>query len=391
MTIAIDIRPLQRGAGGVYEYTLNIVRALLAAETHHSYVLFSSSWKKKSDATLIPETGPHHTTLSLKYPSKAFNASQILFGRPFFDDLIFAHTGKRPDRFFLPNINFFSTRRNVPIILTVHDLSYTHYSTLLSRKSALWRTAVLPRAFMKKVNHFLAVSEWTKRDIHHTLGIQEDSITVTYLNSDPSFEESTDSADHNSSKKIFLLFGAHEQRKNALCALRAFSLFLKRYRGKGDYFLVLTGNHRILQSMFAAEIKKNGIESHVQLRATVSKKDRIALYRKAAALLYPSLYEGFGLPLVEAARMGVPTIAGASSSIGEVMATGTLLVDPYNINEMAEALIALVASPVLGGHIIERAQAKVCDYSWIKAAQQTREVFEQFEGVSPCYKLQATS
>lgn len=377
MVIAIDIRPLQEGVGGVYEYTLNIVWALLATETRHTYVLCASSWKKKIDPSLIPMSGPHHRIIEFGYPSKFLNAVLFFLGRPFFDDLVMRHIGQRPDLFFLPNINFFSIHLGTPVVLTVHDLSFIHYPHFLRKKSYLWHKAVRPLALMKKINHFLAVSEWTKRDLVQTIGIKENVVTVTHLDSDPSFAHVTQVQTNN--KTLFLLFGAHEQRKNGICALSAFSLFLKKYQGETRYALIFIGNKALLEKMYGKEIVNLGIEKYVELRTTVSYLDRVDLYKQAFLLLYPSLYEGFGLPLVEAARMGVPSIAGASSSIGEIMNSGTLLVDPYNISEMAEAMSALVQQPALRDHIIDQARRKVQDYSWAKAAQQAREVFERFE------------
>lgn len=389
MLIAIDIRPLQEGVGGVYEYTLNIIRALLATETRHRYVLCASSWKKKSDSNPLPEEGPYHRIIEFGIPSKILNTALMISRRPFFDDLIKRRTGNRPDLFFLPNINFFSIRPNIPVVLTVHDLSYIHYPHLLRKKSYVWHRAVYPHTTMKKMNHFLAVSHYSKRDLVQTLGVSEESVTVTHLDSDPSFLDIAKKSESN--KKFFLLFGAHEKRKNGICAIRAFSLFIKRYSGSIPYVLVLVGNEVSLKKMYGREIKKLCIESRIELRNTVSQHDRIALYHEAALLLYPSLYEGFGLPLVEAARMGVPSIAGASSSIGEVIDGGTLLVDPYNIHEMAEAMHAIVEQPALRDHLVARARIKVQDYSWTKAAHQTREVFERFESVPTTYHLPPTS
>lgn len=386
MHIAIDIRSLSDGVGGVTEYTRAVVRSLLALEDLHTYILFTNSWKGLQDFG-FPKTGPRHSTVELRYPNKLFHASQMVLGRPHIDALIERRTGKRPDVIFFPNIHFASHSQSVPAVLTLHDLSFLIHPELLSFKSLWWHRLIAPRKFIARMVQVLAVSDCTQQDCALLCERDMQSITVTHLGRNPLLC-SQDSAQVKSlsERTSIVLFGAHEMRKNALAAVEAFALFCKKDQAARRYTLVLVGRDGALFNKLRRRSEELTIEGSVEFRALCSDGDRINLTASARLLMYPSIYEGFGLPLLEAACASVPIISSCRASIGEVISDGALLVDPCNVHDIATALSFFISSESAEESelMVQRAHQIAHTYSWTKTAELTRSVLEkcgQTEGV----------
>jgi len=386
MIIAIDIRSLNEGVGGVVEYTRNLVAALITTEKSHYYVLFTNGFKKTRDLGL-PVSGVHHETIECRYPNKFFHACQLFFGRPYLDTLVEKKTGRRPDLFFFPNIHFASVSRQTPCVLTAHDLSFSLYPEFLSSKSYWWHRLVRPRNFIAKMSHIIAVSRWTMHDLVTFYQKRPEDVSVIPIDCDPDFRRHMASCRTNNlstsggetllhSRTKIILFSAHEMRKNAAGALEGYSLFHKRHPD-AHFTLVLIGKKRSIQRQYGPYIQKHGLQDHVSIVGTMTHDERMALYLSARILLYPSIYEGFGLPLVEAALCSVPIIASARASIGEVIGAGAVLVDPHNAEEIYSALNMVLSSDQKSENILcSAAHEAVADFSWEKAATETRAVFE---------------
>lgn len=372
MTIAIDIRALSQGVGGVAEYTRHIVRTLIETEQKHTYILFANSWKGMGSLG-FPLTGPHHTTLVCRYPNKLFHAAQLFFGRPYLDLLIRKRVGVKPDLFFFPNIHFASISKQTPAVLTVHDVSFLLHPELLSFRSYWWHRLIRPKRFLAKMKHILAVSNCTKNDCIAVCGKNPDDITVTYQDCDPMFREARAPT---AERKIIAMFGVDELRKNALAALEAYALLVQRNDIARLHQLVLVGKGGSLSCQISRRIQELGLSDCVILSGPLSRDDQYALYTTASIVLYPSVYEGFGLPLIEAALGGATIISSARASIGEVIQDGALLVDPCNVFDIAHALEYALSDDREGlRHIQDAARCATQTFSWEKTAALTRSVF----------------
>ncbi|MDP2630338.1 MAG: glycosyltransferase family 1 protein [Candidatus Uhrbacteria bacterium] len=376
MTIAIDIRALSQGVGGVAEYTRHIVRTLIETERKHTYILFANSWKGM-DSLGFPQTGPRHTTLVCRYPNKLFHASLLLFGRPYLDLLIERKIGIKPDLFFFPNIHFASLSKLTPAILTVHDVSFLLHPELLSFKSYWWHRLIRPKKFIARMQHILAVSNCTKNDCIAICGKSPDDITVTYQDCDSVFRVDSPPVARGTA---IVMFGIDELRKNALAALEAFALFVQRDDSARHHTLILVGKNGPLSRQISRRIHELGMSDRVVLSGPLSHDERYKLYSTAGIVLYPSLYEGFGLPLIEAALSGACIISSARASIGEVIQDGALLVDPCNIWGIARALEYALSDDRAGIKKIQNAARQATQrFSWEKTAALTRAAFNTIQ------------
>ncbi|MEK7122704.1 MAG: glycosyltransferase family 1 protein [Patescibacteria group bacterium] len=308
MNIAIDIRALQQRWGGVPEYTRQVVRALIDTETTHRYLLYSNSATGDVGIDLEKE-GPHHVVCKTRIPNKLLHSSLIVAKWPGIDALIEHATGIRPDLLFFPNTHFLAHDRSIPRIVTVHDLSYEHAPDLFSGKSRVWHVLTHPRDVIAEAAHVIAVSEWTRRDVIASYRIPSERVSVTPLSASASCVG--DVRDRSNRKRV-ILFDAGNSRKNADVVVQAWMAL--RVSGALDpaHTLVLTGRwtHTLRQAL------AHHVDDSIVFCQPIDDQEREQFYREAAALLYPSIHEGFGIPLLEAAHAGVPIITAQHTSIG---------------------------------------------------------------------------
>ncbi|MBI4252837.1 glycosyltransferase family 4 protein [Candidatus Uhrbacteria bacterium] len=370
MRIGIDVRALQWQAGGVQEYTRHVVRALLASEKRHQYVLFGNAWRGTPPLD-FPAKGPFHKTCYLRNPNKLLHASLVMFDRPRIDNLIHHHTGVRVDLMFYPNIHFIANSPNCASVVTMHDLSYHHCPDLYSRKSRFWHRIVRPRTITARATHIIAVSNATRNDLIASYGIDGSTITVTPLDCAEEFKDRRHGGPHRV-RDVILLFGADHLRKNAEGLREAFLTARARSTTLQKYTLVLIGRGMTRARSHAA-LRHEGIVH----RELVSRHERIDLYQRAALIAFPSFMEGFGIPLLEAAHMRVPIVCANHSSIGEVIGMGAYYVNPYNTRELAKALIDILTDTALATSLTNDAYAAASSYSWDRTASITRSVFEK--------------
>jgi glycosyltransferase involved in cell wall biosynthesis len=236
-----------------------------------------------------------------------------------------------------------------PAVVTVHDLSFERDPTLMPRKDRLIFRTVVPRA-ARRAARVLAVSERTRRDLEELYGVPADRIVVTPNGVDPAFSPGNGAPDD------YLLFvGAIQARKNPLLAADT-----ARELGR---LLVVVGPEK--EARLARELERRGAE----LRGWVDKPELAELYGRAAAVLVPSRYEGFGLPVLEAMACGAPVVAAPEPALREVAGDAAVFAEP---GDFAAAVARAIADRErLGAAGIERART----FSWRETARRTAEVY----------------
>jgi glycosyltransferase involved in cell wall biosynthesis len=238
-----------------------------------------------------------------------------------------------------------------PVVVTIHDLSFERDPTLMGRKDRLIFKTVVPRAARRAVR-VLAVSERTRRDLRELYGVPDERIVVTPNGVDPAFTPGNGAADD------YLLFvGAVQTRKSPLVAAEAARELGRR--------LVVVGPEK--EPRLARELERRGAE----LRGWVDKPQLAELYRRAAAVLVPSRYEGFGLPVLEAMACGAPVVATPEPALREVAGDAAIFAE---VDDFAAAVSRAIAER---GRLrtagIERARA----FSWRETARRTAEVYRE--------------
>ena len=381
MRIGIDVRCLTEGRRtGVEEYTEKLLRELFSLDQENEYVLFLNSWHETAGDFAWLEAFPRVTLCRFRYPNKLLNLCLWYLGRPYLDRLL-GGVGV----FFVPNQNFVRVSPGVPLVVTAHDLSFELFPETFSWKQRLWHFLVNFRGLARRAARIIAVSQSTAGDLQEYYGVPEEKITVVLSGKD----ETCQPMDRNSLTlldvqkryrlpyRFILSFGTFEPRKNTLMLVEAFEELRRSGGEAAKYDLVLAGSPGWGSEGLYARIEASPFRENIRVLGFVPDEDKAALYNLASLFVYPSLYEGFGFPPLEAMASGVPVIASHASSIPEIVSDAALLVDPYQPNELLLALQAVLTDRELSERLKARGLARAARFSWKRSAEETLRVLTE--------------
>jgi len=369
--IGIDARLFGTAqAAGIGQYTEELVRNLLNNDSTNQYYLFLSpkSWAgfpiHASNLTIIKVGIPHYSLAEqLRYPTILRSA-----------DLDLIH---------YTNFNSPIWWKGVPSVVSIMDLTLWWFAGR-SQKSwwRRWAYRIAIKKACQNAQRIIAISEATKQDIIRVLHIPADKITVTYLAVADRYKpihdpERIENIKHkfNISKPYLLYVGQWRQHKNVVRLIRAFHLLRRRYNL--DYQLVLAGKIDTQCPEVMETIKQLGLKSEVVLTGYVPDMDLPLLYNAAEAFVFPSLYEGFGLPPLEAMACGTPVVASKASCLPEILGAAAEYFDPLNIEDMVKAMVGVAKNYSLQQTLRAAGFKQVKKYSFNQTAQQTLEVYRQ--------------
>jgi len=265
-------------------------------------------------------------------------------------------------------------------VVTIHDLGYLHFPRahrLLDRLYLDLSTRFNARA----AAHIIADSQATKRDLVERYGVEPSKISVIYPGYDEEAFQPLREREAIEAVKTrygiagdYILFvGTIQPRKNLVRLMEAFSL-LKRQAA--DLQLVIAGKKGWLYEAIFRRVEELGLEGQVVFTGYVADEDLPALFSGARLFVFPSLYEGFGLPVLEAMACGVPVVCSNASSLPEVADDAALLFDPLDVVGMAAAMERVLGDERLRAKLVERGLKRARGFSWEKCARQTLAVLE---------------
>lgn len=268
-------------------------------------------------------------------------------------------------------------------VVTIHDLTLWFYP---GRRAENWLRRWAYRHVIRKscenATRVIAVSQHTKKDIVKYLKIDPNKVDVVYEGVPSRYRPIKDSkkieaikTKYNISRPFFLYVGQWRPHKNLVRMLRAFALLRHRYNV--DYQLVLVGKADADAPEVKTTIKKLGIQEAVIITGYVADGDLPYFYSEAEAFIFPSLYEGFGIPPLEAMASGTPVLSSSASVMPEVLGDAALFFDPTNIEDMAQAMHKLVTTYRTKRELREKGFRQVKKYSYTKMAQQTLAVYKK--------------
>ncbi|MBW2059899.1 MAG: glycosyltransferase family 4 protein, partial [Deltaproteobacteria bacterium] len=263
-------------------------------------------------------------------------------------------------------------------VATVHDLIPVKAPELTTPKHRFVGRHLLPR-MVRMADKVIAVSQATKNDLVSLFGKEAEKVKVVYEGVDPIYCPRAGAEVHKVKKKYriesdyFLFIGNIEPRKNLETVLEAYS----RSRARGAVRFVVAGKKGWMYEDFFRAVVEKGLEREVLFLGFVPDKDLPALLSGALFFAFPSLYEGFGLPVLEAMACGVPVITSNVSSLPEVVGDAAILIDPRNVEELAWRMEMLCDSMELRLELRKKGQERAKMFSWDKAARQTFEVYRE--------------
>ncbi len=379
MNIAIDIRPLMsRHRAGVGEYTYELLNALFKIDCQNQYFLFYNS--NKDVASYIPRwTNKNVHFIQTKWPNKWFNFCQKLFKYPKIDRIIKKRCRASLDYFFSPNINFTTLSQHTKQILTIHDLSFKLYPQYYSLKRWLWHKIIDAEKQSQKADIILVPSKNTKRDIVEYFKINPKKIKVLYpginfLNNDSGVVNSNEKVKeirqkYNLPDNFILYLGTIEPRKNIIGIIKAFEKLKSQFPISNIQYLIIAGANGWKNRKIYQQAKKSKYHNCIKFIGYVAPADKLPLYSLAKIFIYPSFYEGFGFPVLEAMSVHTPVITSNRSSLPEIVQNSAYLVNPHKTDELVRAIKELMENNKLREFYIQSGLKQIKKFAWKKTAE----------------------
>lgn len=364
MRIGIEGLPLLYHRTGTSTYTHELVQHLRRLETADQVILFARDQRLAG--------GSYHDISYAERAANYFYKEYRLPGQLANLEIDVYHS---PRDMGIPS----PAKLSCPSVMTLHDIilirsAGDYYSP---RRARMYARRLLKR--VREVDHVITVSQFSRRDIIEWSGISENKVSVVYNGVSQQFRPVTGEAKLEEARarcglprRFVLAVGSTEPRKNIRTAIEAFGV-IRRVRP--ELSLVVTGVDycRVEPDSAFAGLDLAG----VHFTGYVHDFDMPALYSMAEALLFPSLYEGFGLPPLEAMACGTPVVTSSTTSIPEVAGDAAMLVDPASAGELAGALAMVLDSDAVRRELVEKGFRRAAEFNWERTARETRKIYEQ--------------
>jgi glycosyltransferase involved in cell wall biosynthesis len=309
--------------------------------------------------------GPNVRWVIGRWPNKLFNLGSVFsIQYPVFSI---------PDVVFLPNLSFLPPiPKRTKLVVTVHDLSFEHFPDCFTVKQRLWHRFVRPRTLLERADAIIAVSETTKQDVVETYGIPEGKIHVVY----PGIKQGTGNREQGTvllaanlrseigDNQYILSLAEISPRKNLDGLIAAFEQLAAPLR------LVIAGIAGSAMPAIRRQIARSPARDRIHCIGPVTEDEKHALLARASCFVYPSLWEGFGFPPLEARERGCPVVASTGGSLPEVLGDAALLVDPLDPAAIADAIHRVLTDEALRTNLIASGRERAAQYQWDRAAKQ---------------------
>ena len=369
MHIGIDGHAIGAQQGGNETYIRNLVRSLAEIDSDNRYTLYlnraetAREWEGRYpnvEVRVLPPPAPFvRVPLAL-----AFELHQ-----------------RRVD---VLHVQFTSPPWcRVPVVATIHDLAFEHFPETFTRRGRM-QLRLTVRRTARIAARIATVSEFSREDLIRTYGIAPDRIAVTpngvearYTPQPATENEALEVRRRFGIERDFLLaVGSLQPRKNLIRLVRAYAILREEW-GAGAPQLVLVGRRLWLYREILAEIERHPWAKDVIVTGYVSDEVLPALYRAARVFVYPSLFEGFGLPPLEAMACGTPVVTSHTSSLPEVVGEAAVLIDPYSERDIAHAVLSSARDERVRSRLRAAGLQRAMEFSWRAAAEKTLALYRE--------------
>ena len=369
MHIAIDAHSVGANLGGNETYAVNLIEALAGIDQTNRYTLYVT---KQSAIDRFANRWPN------------FKVKQTLPHTPLIRiPLTLARELRRHPVDVLHVQYTAPPLAPCPVVTTIHDLAFEHLPQTFNRRSWM-QLRLTVRRTARRAAHIITVSEYSRQDICRTYGIAPKRITVTPEAAPPHFAPVTSEKELLAIRENYGIDGEYllslcsiHPRKNLIRLIEAYSRLRQSRPGVRLPKLVLAGKRGWLDSETFHAVQRNALDGDIVMTGYVADKDLPALYSGATCFVYPSFFEGFGLPVLEAMQCGVPVIAGNCTSLPEVVGEAGILFDPFDEQRLAEAIASVIDNPAYAARLRCRGLERAKEFSWTKTARLTLEVYER--------------
>ena len=371
--IAIDVSAAVHRRAGLGRYAESLTRALVAAQPDRQMLFYN---RERGVGPLVGLEHLPSRTVALGYKPWRLLVWLGQLARLGFDRLLpGAQLFHATEHLLLP-------LRSIPTVLTVHDLIFRHLPTHHKPLNRWYLNRTLP-LYCQRASHIIAVSEWTRRDLIAAYGLPSEKITVVHEAAasrfcpQPPQVVAAARARYGLPDRYLLFVGTIEPRKNLERLLTAFEVVHAEGLSEG---LVIVGRRGWLYDDFFAALEQSPARDAVIIPGYVPDSDLPGVYSGAQALVLPSLYEGFGLPVLEAMACGTPVVCSNAASIPEIGGDAALYFDPVSMEAVVAAITRVLCDVSLQAEMKTRGLTQAACFSWERAAQETLAVYAQAIG-----------
>jgi glycosyltransferase involved in cell wall biosynthesis len=375
MLIGVDASRIARAQRtGTEAYSLHLIRALIKTGCEHRFRLYTPVPLSPDVMQAVGQAAPGGGPANSLYEGRV-----IPFPRLWTHLRLAWEVSRHPPDVLLVPAHVMPLVCPVPAVVTVHDLGYLHYPEA-HRRFDRWYLDWTTRRHARLAACVIADSRATRADLIRHYQADPDRIVVVYPGRDASLSRVDDREAIAVVKRRYsiggdylLYLGTLQPRKNLVRLVEAFARLQPL---TPDLRLVLAGKKGWLYDDLFARVEALGVEDRVVFTGYVADADKALLLSGALALVYPSLYEGFGLPVLEAMACGTPVLTSNVSSLPEVAGAAALLVDPLDVDAIAEAMSCLISDTDLRNTLAEEGYEQIQSFSWAKAAREVLQVLE---------------
>ena len=266
---------------------------------------------------------------------------------------------------------FCSLTTKIPQCLLIHDLAFLHYPSFNKKSETFFYKNQTPK-FLSVAKSIATVSEFSKQDILSNYNLKNKNIRVVYSAGKEIFyplsddEKEKTKRQYTDGKEYFIFVGAIHPRKNLINLLKAFSIFKKRQQS--NMKLVLTGRLAWKYQSFLESLKSYKYRNDIILTGYLGEDELVKVIGSAYAMVYPSFFEGFGVPVLEAMQCNVPVITSDNSAMKELAGDAALYADPARYEDIAERMMRIYKDENLRNELVKKGQSIIPQYSWDKTA-----------------------
>ena len=366
MRVGIDLRKLHDY--GIGTYVRNLVTGLARQQDDAQYVLLC----RPQDREFVASLGPRfHAAVER---AGNYSAREQL-------TVPLALRRARVDLFHAPHY-VVSPLTSCPFVVTIHDCIHLRFPQYLPNRAAYYYARTMMAMAARRAQRVLTVSEASKDDILHYLRVPAEKVEVIYnalderLAAPPTPGEIARVRERFLLTSPFILYtGNIKPHKNVDRLIEAFSIL--RRRGFADVKLLVIGDEISRYQNLRRLVHRFQLHQHVRFLGFVQDDTLSALYRLASVFVFPSLYEGFGLPPLEAMAAGVPVVTSNVSSLPEVVGDAALLIDPMDAGAIAGAIARVLGDEALRASLIARGHERVKSFSWPRSVARIRQVYSE--------------
>ena len=360
--------------GGTEVYLRNLLTHLAVIDNKNEYVLFTN--KENSGTFKIGQTNFREVLCPIR---ASFRPARVVWEQLF---LPFQVKRYRIDVLHSPG---YTAPVMVPCcsVVTIHDMNCFYYPEDFSKLTTFFLKLLVPAA-ARRSNEIITVSRSSKKDIVQILKIPENKICVIYEAGSShlsvpiaiknklreKFKER-----HGIDRKFILAVSVSHPHKNLHRLIEAYDILYKRYQI--DRQLLIVGTEGRAQSVLVNLTKERSLEKRIIFTGWIPDEDLSLLYSEAELFVFPSLFEGFGIPLLEAMAHVTPVVSSNTTSLPEVVGDAAFLVDPYNVEEIAEAMYRVLTEENLRVNLAKKGLKRVSQFCWEKTAKETLAVYKR--------------